>query len=119
KLLVLLATLAIAAGGALGVRRLSGPAVHLVAGTAVLAFGSWLVTYLAFQAVAPRVAFVGLALWGAFAAVPLLRLDPPLRGAAVAALMILLNGWTLHAVSAAKSPGLIAPACSEGCVARR
>ena len=82
----------------------------LVLGCGAIAFTAWLVLFLGAQASPPRLAYLALPAWVAFVAVALLRLPRRFGLAGVAVLLLAINVWTLHAVSAVKTPSYDLPA---------
>ena len=106
KAALLAATIAIVLASILG-RRLPTGATFLIAGCAVLAVGSWLITYLTVQAVAPRVAYMALPAWIALVAFSLTRFSGRAGAAVVAAVLLSLNAWALYEISRVAAPRFI------------
>jgi 4-amino-4-deoxy-L-arabinose transferase-like glycosyltransferase len=79
----------------------------LIFSTGVLSVASWLVTYLAHQAIAPRVAYLVLPLWIGLVASALARLPRRTAIVGVTLLLVCLNAWTLHELSQVESPTFI------------
>jgi D-alanyl-D-alanine carboxypeptidase (penicillin-binding protein 5/6) len=93
---LLLATVAVLVAGLGLLRRWREPARWLILCCGGLSIASWLVTYLADQAVAPRVAYFFLPIWVSFIAVMLARL-PRTFGIGVTTLVLIsLNAWALY-----------------------
>src|ERR1039458_4492192 len=82
----------------------------LVLGCGAIAFTAWLVLFLGAQASPPRLAYLALPAWVAFVALALLRLPRRFGLAGVAVLLLAINVWTLHAISAVKPPSYDLPA---------
>jgi 4-amino-4-deoxy-L-arabinose transferase-like glycosyltransferase len=79
----------------------------LIFSTGVLSIASWLVTYLAYQAIAPRVAYLFLPLWIGLVASALARLPRRTAIVGVTLLLVCLNAWTLYELSRVQSPTFI------------
>ena len=106
KATLLALSLVILVAGVIKIRRPTG-ALSLVAGCAVIAFASWLVTYVGVQAVAPRVAYLALPLWIYLAGLTVERLPQRFALSGTVILMAALNGWTLSALSGVSASHLI------------
>jgi D-alanyl-D-alanine carboxypeptidase (penicillin-binding protein 5/6) len=102
-LLVTTVAVAIVGGTRLG-RARTRPGSFLVIGCAVLSWVTWLVTYLGFQAVAPRVAYLALPLWVVLVALALTRLRPRAAIVATAVAIAVLNAWALAEVLTVHTP---------------
>lgn len=98
KAAVLVTTVVITIVGVHEHRRF-GHAATLVIGCGFLSIGSWLVMYLGFQAVAPRVAYLALPAWIGLVALTLARLGARTALVATAVTVATLNIWTLYELS--------------------
>jgi D-alanyl-D-alanine carboxypeptidase (penicillin-binding protein 5/6) len=101
---LLVATVAALIAGSIRTRSWRKVPRWLIVSTGILSIASWLVTYLAYQAIAPRVAYLFLPLWIGLVGSALARL---LRRAAmmgVALSLLCLNAWTLYELSRVHSP---------------
>ena len=106
KVVVVVATVVIGAGLFL-LRRSCQPVSGALLLTAALAVTVWAVTFLAFQAVAPRTAYLGLGAWALAASVALQRLGPRVAVVVVGCLLMTLHVWFLTAVAPVEwSPGI-------------
>jgi 4-amino-4-deoxy-L-arabinose transferase-like glycosyltransferase len=79
----------------------------LIVSTAILSIASWLVTYLVYQAVAPRVAYLFLPLWIGLVASALAHLPRRATLLGVTLLLVCLNAWTLYELARVQSPEFI------------
>jgi 4-amino-4-deoxy-L-arabinose transferase-like glycosyltransferase len=105
---LLLATLTVLVMSARRVRGWREPARWLVLCCGLLSVGSWLVTYLAYQAVAPRVAYLVLPLWVGLTALALTRVPRTVAIGVTTLLVVSLNAWTLYELSQVSAPNFIA-----------
>ena len=88
-------------------RRLCQPAAAALLLAGALALVVWAVTFLTVQAVAPRVAYLGLGAWALAASVPLQRLAPRIACLVVGGFLMTVHLWFLIAVSPVGwSPGV-------------
>jgi D-alanyl-D-alanine carboxypeptidase (penicillin-binding protein 5/6) len=105
-LIVSVAVLIVGIGGA---RRWQTSARGLLLAVAVLSVGAWLVTDLAYQSVAPRVAYLAIPVWAGLVALTLMRLPPRLAVAATMLTVVSLNAWTLYELARVRAPSFLAP----------
>ena len=106
KAVLLVITVTAAALGAARLGSASRFGLLLVGGTAFLSLVTWLVTYLAYQSVAPRVAYLALPLWVCLLGLAASRLPSRMAVATVVVLVAALNTWTVRDC-AAKRPQFI------------
>jgi hypothetical protein len=104
---LLLTTLTVLAMSLRRVRGWREPAQSLVLCCGVLSVGSWLVTYLAYQAVAPRVAYLVLPLWVGLIALALMRLPRAMEIGVTTLVVVSLNAWALYELSHVTAPRFI------------
>jgi 4-amino-4-deoxy-L-arabinose transferase-like glycosyltransferase len=104
---LLLMTAAVLITGLLGIRHSRKVPSWLIVGTALVSIGSWLVTHLAYQAVAPRVAYMFLPLWIGLVGLALARIPPRAAIVGVTVLLVCLNAWTLYELARVQSPEFI------------
>lgn len=94
------------AGAIFGVRL--GRAGHrgfvLLAGTAVLSVVTWVVTFLAYQAVAPRVAYLALPFWVILLALAASRLPERILVPSASLLVVALNVWAIVEIENVNAP---------------
>jgi hypothetical protein len=102
KAALLAVTVAVVLVGIRDRRRLPG-AASLVFGCGLIAFTSWLVLYLAVQAVPPRLAYLALPMWTALVAVAVARVRPRVGIVGVVAALVVLNAWTVYEISRVKA----------------
>jgi D-alanyl-D-alanine carboxypeptidase (penicillin-binding protein 5/6) len=105
---LLAASLAAVIAGSIRARSWRKVPRWLIIGTGVLSAASWLVTYLVYQTIAPRVAYLVLPLWIGLVASALaagLPRRPAMVG--VTLLLVCLNVWTLYELSRVQSPKFI------------
>ena len=100
---LLAATVVIVGVGTFRWRRL-GHGRSLVLACAVIALVGWLVSDLAAQATPPRIAYLALPAWIALVALTIAFFTPRIRLAAIVALLLALNVWTLHAINGVRTP---------------
>ena len=79
----------------------------LLFSTGVFSLASWLVTHLAYQAVAPRVASMFLPLWIGLSGLALSRVPRRAAVVGVALLLVCLNTWTLYELARVHSAAFI------------
>jgi 4-amino-4-deoxy-L-arabinose transferase-like glycosyltransferase len=104
---LLLMTAAVLITGLLGIRHSRKVPSWLIVGTALVSIGSWLVTHLAYQAVAPRVAYMFLPLWIGLVGLALARIPRRAAIVGVTVLLVCLNAWTLYELARVQSPEFI------------
>jgi D-alanyl-D-alanine carboxypeptidase (penicillin-binding protein 5/6) len=101
---LLVATLAVLVGGSIRAQSWRKVPRWLILGTGVLSIASWLVTHLAYQAVAPRTAYLFLPLWIGLVGSALAHVPRRAAIAGVALSLICLNVWTLYELRGVHSP---------------
>jgi 4-amino-4-deoxy-L-arabinose transferase-like glycosyltransferase len=99
KAALLILTLAILVIGLLRVQRSREVPTWLIVCAGVISIGAWLVTDLAYQAVAPRVAYMFLPLWLGLVGLALSRVPRPAAILGVTLLLVAVNAWTLYELS--------------------
>jgi 4-amino-4-deoxy-L-arabinose transferase-like glycosyltransferase len=99
KAALLILTLAILVIGLLRVQRSRKVPTWLIVCAGVISIGAWLVTDLAYQAVAPRVAYMFLPLWIGLVGLALSRVPRPAAILGVTLLLVAINAWTLYELS--------------------
>ena len=104
-LLVITVTGAALGGSRLGSVNRSG--LPLLAGTAVVSVATWLITYLGYQAVAPRVTYLALPLWVCLLGLAASRLPSRTAVATVVVLVAALNTWTIVEIAQLNAPEFI------------
>jgi 4-amino-4-deoxy-L-arabinose transferase-like glycosyltransferase len=101
------ATTVVLLAGSIGIRVWRQVPRWLIISTAVFSIASWLVTHLAYQAIAPRVAYMFLPLWIGLVGLALSRVPRPAAIVGVTLLLVCLNAWTLYELSRVHSPEFI------------
>jgi 4-amino-4-deoxy-L-arabinose transferase-like glycosyltransferase len=104
KAALLVATAAVLVGALIRTQSRRMVPCWLIVSTAILSIASWLVTYLAYQAVAPRVAYLFLPLWIGLVASALAHLPRRATLLGVTLLLVCLNAWTLYELTRVHSP---------------
>jgi 4-amino-4-deoxy-L-arabinose transferase-like glycosyltransferase len=104
KAALLVATAAVLVGALIRTQSWRMVPCWLIVSTAILSIASWLVTYLAYQAVAPRVAYLFLPLWIGLVASALAHLPRRATLLGVTLLLVCLNAWTLYELTRVHSP---------------
>lgn len=104
KAALFIITVTVVALGGARVGRTSCSRLLLVGGTAILSLVAWLVTYLAYQAVAPRVAYLALPFWVCLLALAASRLPRRTVVAAVIVLVATLNAWCIVEIGNVNAP---------------
>jgi D-alanyl-D-alanine carboxypeptidase (penicillin-binding protein 5/6) len=79
----------------------------LIVATGLVSIAAWLVTHLAFQAIAPRGAYMFLPFWIGLVGLALSRLPRRTAIVGVTLLLVCLNAWTLYELSRVQSPTFI------------
>jgi D-alanyl-D-alanine carboxypeptidase (penicillin-binding protein 5/6) len=93
--------------GVLRLGKVDRSGLPLIVGTACLSSATWLVTYLGYQAVAPRVAYLALPFWLCHFALAASRLPQRAGVATVAVLVAGLNIWTIVELAQLNPPEYI------------
>ena len=104
---LLVATVAVLIAGSIRMQSWRKASRWLIFSTGILSIASWLVTYLAYQAIAPRVAYLFLPLWIGLVSSALARLPRRAAIVGVTLLLVFLNAWTLSELSRVESPTFI------------
>lgn len=79
----------------------------LIVTTGLVSIAAWLVTHVAFQAIAPRGAYMFLPLWIGLGGLALSRVPRTAAIVGVTLLLVGVNAWTLHELSRVQSPTFI------------
>jgi D-alanyl-D-alanine carboxypeptidase (penicillin-binding protein 5/6) len=108
KVVLLVVTVIGAVVGASRLGRVNRSGLPLLAGTALLSVVTWLITYLGYQAVAPRVAYLALPLWVLLVVLAAHRLPSRAAVATVLVLVAALNSWAIFEIARLNAPDSIA-----------
>jgi 4-amino-4-deoxy-L-arabinose transferase-like glycosyltransferase len=106
---LLIVSVAVLVAGIDRARRWQSPARGLLLAVAVLSVGAWVVTDLAYQSVAPRVAYLAIPVWAGLVALTLVRLPTRLAIAVTMLTLVSLNAWTLYELARVRTPSFLAP----------
>jgi len=101
---LLIITVVCASLGAARVGTVNRTPLLLLAGTALLSVVTWLTTYLTYQSVAPRVAYLALPIWVCLIALSIGRLPRNVAFATSIALMAALNAWCIVEIGTLSAP---------------